>query len=68
MESKELTEKIIACAYRVYNTMGAGFFESVYENVWLLNYEKQNYLSRRKKLYKYITTTNSSAISLQTLL
>ena len=31
MEYKELTEKIIACAYRVYNTMGSGFVESVYE-------------------------------------
>lgn len=31
MEHKELTEKIIACAYRVYNKMGAGFLESVYE-------------------------------------
>jgi GxxExxY protein len=31
LEQKELSEKIIACAYRVYNTMGAGFLESVYE-------------------------------------
>jgi GxxExxY protein len=28
----ELTEKIIGCAYRVYNTLGSGFFEKVYEN------------------------------------
>ncbi len=31
MEHKELTEKIIACAYRVFNKMGSGFLESVYE-------------------------------------
>ena len=32
MEFKELTEKIIGCAYKVYNTLGFGFLESVYEN------------------------------------
>jgi GxxExxY protein len=31
MNYSELTEKIIGCAYRVYNNMGAGFLESVYE-------------------------------------
>ena len=31
MDHSELTEKIIGCAYRVYNEMGAGFLESVYE-------------------------------------
>jgi len=28
----ELTEKIIACAYQVSNTLGCGFLEKVYEN------------------------------------
>jgi GxxExxY protein len=36
MEQKELTEKIIACAYRVYNKMGTGFFESVYEKCLMI--------------------------------
>ena len=31
MERREITEKIIGCAYRVYNSMGFGFLESVYE-------------------------------------
>ena len=31
MQYKELTEKIIGCAYEVYNKMGFGFLESVYE-------------------------------------
>ena len=31
MEHMDLTEKIIACAYRVFNKMGSGFLESVYE-------------------------------------
>lgn len=32
MERKELTEKIIGCAFRAYNAMGYGYLESVYEN------------------------------------
>ena len=32
MTNKELTEKIIGCAYRVSNVLGTGFLEKVYEN------------------------------------
>jgi len=32
MQYGELTEKVIGCAYRVYNKMGFGFLESLYEN------------------------------------
>jgi GxxExxY protein len=35
-----ITEKIIGCAYRVGNTLGAGFLEKVYENA--LVYELRN--------------------------
>ena len=31
MKYKDMMEKIIRCAYRVYNKMGFGFLESVYE-------------------------------------
>jgi len=34
MQHKEMTEKIIGCAYQVYNKMGFGFLESVYENTF----------------------------------
>ena len=30
MQHEEITEKIIGCAYHVYNKMGFGFLESVY--------------------------------------
>ena len=40
MEFQELTEKIIGCAYTVYNTMGYGFLESVYEKCLILELEK----------------------------
>ena len=36
MEHRELTEKIIGCAYCVYNKMGFGFLESVYEKCMLI--------------------------------
>ena len=40
MEKKKLTEKIIGCAYRVYNRMGFGFLESVYEKCMLIELNK----------------------------
>ena len=56
MLHSELTEKIIACAYTVYNKMGYGYLESVYEKCMLieladvgLNVEAQK---RLKVLYK----------------
>ncbi len=32
---KELTEKVIGCFYEVYNTLGYGFLESVYEKAFM---------------------------------
>ena len=40
MEHRELTEKVIGCAYRVYNRMGFGFLESVYEKCMLIELKK----------------------------
>ena len=40
MENMKLTEKIIGCAYRVYNRMGFGFLESVYEKCMLIELNK----------------------------
>ncbi|MCK5806024.1 MAG: GxxExxY protein [Lentisphaeria bacterium] len=34
------TEAIIGCAYQVYNTMGFGFLESVYEKCLLIEFRK----------------------------
>ena len=36
MEHEALTRQIIGCAYRVFNSMGHGFLESVYENCMLI--------------------------------
>jgi len=40
MEHQDVTEKIIGCAYRVYNEMGFGFLESVYEKCLLIELQK----------------------------
>ena len=40
MKYKELSEKIIGCSYRVYNKMGFGFLESVYEKCLLIEFKK----------------------------
>jgi len=40
MQHKEMTEKIIGCAYRVYNKMGFGFLESVYETCLMIELKK----------------------------
>jgi len=40
MEYQGLTEGIIGCAYRVYNRMGFGFLESVYEKCLLIELRK----------------------------
>ena len=36
MKHENITEKIIGCAYRVYNKMGFGFLESVYEKCMMI--------------------------------
>jgi len=37
---KELTEKIINIFYRVYNKLGYGFLEKVYENAMMIEFKK----------------------------
>ncbi len=40
MEYSELTEKVIGCAYHVYNKMGFGFLEGIYEKCMLIELRK----------------------------
>ena len=39
---KPLTEKIIKIFYKVYNNLGYGFLEKVYENAMMLDFKKEN--------------------------
>ena len=41
MEYEQLTEQIIGCAYCVYNKMGFGFLERVYEKCLLIKLQKE---------------------------
>jgi len=49
MEHKELTEKIIGCAYQVYNRMGFGFLESVYEKCMLIELHREGLSAESQK-------------------
>ena len=49
MEFKDITEKIIGCAYNIYNTMGYGFLESVYEKCLLIELRKTGLRSEYQK-------------------
>ena len=49
MQHKELTEKIIGCAYRVYNKMGFGFLESVYEKCLMIELRKAQLRAESQK-------------------
>jgi len=49
MQYEELTEKIIGCAYRVYNKMGFGFLESVYEKCLLIELKKEGLQTESQK-------------------
>ena len=49
MEHKDLTEKIISYAYRVFNRMGSGFMESVYEKCLLIELRKNGFQIEAQK-------------------
>lgn len=49
MEYRELTEKIIGCAYRVYNKMGFGFLESAYEKCMLIELREEGLSAESQK-------------------
>ena len=40
---QEKTERIIKCFYKVYNTLGFGFLEKVYQNALYLELKKQGF-------------------------
>jgi len=44
-----MTEKIIGCAYRVYDKMGFGFLESVYENCLMIELRRNGLKSEQQK-------------------
>jgi GxxExxY protein len=46
---KDLTSRIISGFYKVYNTLGFGFLEKVYENALKIELEKMGFIVERQK-------------------
>jgi GxxExxY protein len=44
----DLTEKIIGCAYKVYNELGAGFIEKVYENALMIELKNEGLAAQQQ--------------------
>jgi len=42
LEYEGLTDKIIGCAIEVHKKLGPGFLESIYENAFIIELQKQN--------------------------
>ncbi len=49
LEHEDLTEKIICCAIEVHKKLGPGFLESVYENAFIIELQKQDLQIERQK-------------------
>jgi GxxExxY protein len=43
MQYEQLTRSVIGCAYRVYNTLGYGFLESVYRRSMVIELEREGH-------------------------
>jgi GxxExxY protein len=52
MSHEELSEKIIGAFYKVYNTLGHGFLEKVYENAMLIELRKSGLQAETQKNIK----------------
>jgi len=53
----DITEKIIKCFYKVYNTLGYGFLEKVYENALFLELKNLGlFVEKQKQIKVYYET------------
>ena len=48
----EITDKIIKAFYKVYNTLGYGFLEKVYENAMLIELKSRGFKVESQKIIK----------------
>ena len=49
MDYKQITEEIIGSSYKVYNSLGFGFLESVYENSLVIELKKSKLKVEQQK-------------------
>jgi GxxExxY protein len=52
MKHKELTAKIIDCAYKVHKKLGFGFLESVYQNALMIELSNKGLRAEKEKKIK----------------
>jgi len=52
MKHEDITHRIIGCAYKVYNTLGFGFLESVYRKAMVIELEKSSLQTEQEKPLK----------------
>jgi len=52
MQFEEITEKIIGCAFTVFNSMGPGYLESVYERCMLIELQKSGLVASSQQSIK----------------
>jgi len=52
MKHEDLTRKIIACAYTVFNKLGFGFLESVYRRAMMIELARMNLKAEEEKPLK----------------
>jgi len=54
MKHEEITEKIIQAFYKVYNTLGYGFLEKVYENAMFIELTAMGFkVEKQKRILVY---------------
>jgi GxxExxY protein len=49
LEHGDLTDKIIGCAIEVHKKLGPGFLESIYENAFIIELQKQHLQVERQR-------------------
>jgi len=54
---KELTDRLLASAFKVHNTLGAGFLEKVYENALVHELTKEGILCEQQKALRVLYDT-----------
>lgn len=52
MKHRDITNLVLKSFYKVYNTLGYGFLERVYENALLIELRKQGLSARKQESIK----------------
>jgi GxxExxY protein len=52
MEFEEITKEILGAAYAVYNEMGFGFLESIYESCMVMELQDRGWIAESQKPIK----------------